>query len=158
MIHVVTVLLFVLALSPPAQSAAPRGTVIFADGTAVSVEIAASEAVRQKGLMFRTSLSTREGMLFIFDTPDFYPFWMQNCVIPLDIIWIDAAGRITSIAENVPPCRKPGCDPPCAASDCPTYAPRAGTTAKYVVEVQAGFATRHQVAAGQTVKLQMPPS
>jgi uncharacterized membrane protein (UPF0127 family) len=81
---------------------------------------------------------------------------MQNCVIPLDIIWVDTKFRIVSIAENVPPCRKPGCDPPCAASDCPTYPPRPGTQAKYVVEVRAGFAAAHKVSAGQSIELTLP--
>ena len=142
---------FVLSVST--QFATPRGKVTFSDGTVVSVELATTAAAQQKGLMFRTSLAEREGMLFVFETPDFRPFWMQNCVIPLDIIWVDAGSSIVSIAESVPPCRLPGCNPPCASNDCPQYPPRPGTKAKYVVEVQAGFSKAHKVAVGQKIKI-----
>ncbi len=135
------------------QFATPRAKVTFSDGTAVTVELATTPAAQQRGLMFRKSLAEREGMLFVFDTSDFRPFWMQNCLIPLDIIWVDDASTIVSIAESVPPCRMPGCDPPCASNDCPQYPPRTGTKSKYVVEVQAGFAKAHKVAAGQKIKI-----
>ena len=147
-------LVALMAPSGSPQFATPRGAVSFADGPTVRVEIAATEAVRQRGLMFRSSLGERDGMLFVFDQPGPYPFWMQNCLIPLDILWIDASSRVASIAASVPPCKKPGCDPPCAANDCPTYAPTPGTQAKYVLEVAAGFAAKHKVVVGQTVKIQ----
>ena len=150
------ILMVLMTLVAVPQTAPPRGQVTFADGTAVTVEVAATEPIRQRGLMFRTSLADNAGMVFVFDTPGYYPFWMQNCVIPLDIIWIDARSRVVSIADNVPPCRKPGCEPPCAAADCPTYPPRPGTAAKYVVEVRAGFAAAHKVTVGQSVTLDLP--
>jgi uncharacterized membrane protein (UPF0127 family) len=148
------VLLAALTALPGVQFVTPRGAVVFPNGPTVRVEIAATETVRQRGLMFRSSLGERDGMLFVFDQPGSYPFWMQNCLIPLDILWIDASSRIVSISANVPPCRKPGCDPPCAANDCPTYAPTPGTRAKYVLEVAAGFTARHKIGVGQTLKIQ----
>jgi uncharacterized membrane protein (UPF0127 family) len=141
------------ALSASPQFATPRAKVTFADTTTVTVELATTEAAQQRGLMFRKSLSEREGMLFVFETSDFRPFWMQNCLIGLDIIWVDEASTIVSIAENVPPCRMPGCEPPCASDKCPQYPPRTGTKSKYVVEVQAGFAKAHKVAVGQKIKI-----
>jgi uncharacterized membrane protein (UPF0127 family) len=141
------------ALTEAFQFATPRAKVTFGDGTAVTTELARTPAEQQRGLMFRKSLAEREGMLFVFDTPDFRPFWMQNCVIPLDIIWVDESSTIASIAESVPPCKMAGCEPPCASNECPTYPPRAGTKAKYVVEVQAGFSKAHKVAVGQKIKI-----
>ncbi len=143
-----------LALSATdSQVPTPRGKVIFGDGTVVTVELARTAAQQQRGLMFRQSLAERDGMLFIFDTSDFRPFWMQNCQIALDIIWVDEASTIVSIAESVPPCRMPGCNPPCASNECPQYPPRVGTKAKFVVEVQAGFSKAHKVAVGQKIKI-----
>jgi hypothetical protein len=49
-----------------AQSVLPRGRVVFPDGARVAVEIVATEATRQRGLMFRTSLAPNEGMVFVF--------------------------------------------------------------------------------------------
>ena len=60
-------------------------------------------------------------MLFVFDEPGRYPFWMQNCLIPIDIIWLDAAGKVVQVAAAVPPCRLAACDPPCASNQCPSY-------------------------------------
>ena len=106
----------------------PTATVTFASGVQVQAEIVDTPDAVERGLMFRESLGPNEGMLFVFEKAGFYPFWMKNTLIPLDIIWIDEAWRIVSIAESVPPCR---------ADPCPTYPP-AGD-ARYVVEVSAGF-------------------
>ena len=140
----------------PGQHAPERGRATFGDGTVVTLEVAATEAERARGLMFRETLGEREGMIFVFSRPGFYPFWMQNCRIPLDILWLDDAFRIVSMAESVPPCRMPGCEPPCASSRCPSYAPDRGAAARYVVEVAAGFAARHALATGQRVTVELP--
>lgn len=125
-----------------AQTAVPRGWAVFGDGAKVSVEIARTAAERARGLMFRERLAPNDGMLFVFDGPGFYPFWMKDTLIPLDILWLDASGRVVSIAASVPPCK---------ADPCPTYPP-AGD-ASYVVEVVSGFAREHHVRVGDVVKL-----
>jgi uncharacterized membrane protein (UPF0127 family) len=130
-----------------AQTRVPRGRVVFPDGTAVSVEIADTEPVRERGLMFRTELADNEGMIFVFPQAGFYPFWMKNTLIPLDMIWIDAHARVTSIAASVPPCKR---DP------CPSYAPDG--SASYVLEVVSGFARQHNVKKGQVLKFEGIPA
>lgn len=137
---------------PGGQWAAPRATVVFPDKTAVRVEVADTPARRQRGLMFRQSLAEHEGMVFLFERPGSYPFWMQNCLIALDIIWLDADARVLSVAHAVPPCRLANCSPPCGSSDCPTY-PHDGQ-ALWVVEVAAGFAKQHRVKVGDKLVLQ----
>ena len=124
------------------QAAAPSGTVVFPDGTRVRVEIADTEATRQRGLMFRDTLAVNEGMVFVFEARGFYPFWMKNTLIPLDILWLDTDGRVVSIARSVPPCRS---DP------CPTYPPDA--EASYVVELVSGFAQTHAVRVGSVLEM-----
>jgi uncharacterized membrane protein (UPF0127 family) len=121
--------------------------VIFADGTRVDVEVACTDAARARGLMFRDALGEREGMLFAFDVPRAYAFWMKNVRLPLDIIWLDAAGRVVWLVEAAPPC---------AAEPCPPYVP--GAKASFVVEVAAGFVRRHEVARGDLVTLPPPSS
>jgi hypothetical protein len=103
--------------------------VFFPNGKAVSAEIAVTPGEREKGLMFRESISPDQGMLFIFEEEDFYSFWMKNTLIPLDIIWLNAHRQIVHIEKNVLPC--PG-DP------CPSYAPL--HPAKYVLELKSGQA------------------
>jgi uncharacterized protein len=129
-----------------AQSVLPRGRVIFPDGTKVTVDIVDTEATRQRGLMFRTSLAPGEGMIFVFDLPGFYPFWMKNTLIPLDMLWLDPHAGVVSIASGVPPCK---------ADPCPSYPPDAD--ALYVVELVAGFARQHGVKVGDALKLEGVP-
>jgi uncharacterized protein len=114
--------------------------VIFADGFRVKVEVAASEAARARGLMFRDTLDERAGMVFPFAVPGRYPFWMKNVRIPLDIMWVDDADRIVWIVEQAPPC---------VADPCPMYTP--GSDASYVIEVIGGFAAKHGIAVGDSV-------
>lgn len=133
------------------QWATPRVQAIFPDHATVQLEVADTEAKRQRGLMFRPSLEPGNGMLFVFDEPGYHPFWMQNCLFPIDIIWLDEQGRVADIAESVPPCKLPSCDPPCNSNACPTY-PHEGR-AQYVIEVVAGFAEAHGLKAGELVQL-----
>jgi hypothetical protein len=53
--------------------------------------------------MFRKSLEAARGMLFDFHTPQPVAFWMKNTLIPLDMLFIDADGRVISIARNAVP-------------------------------------------------------
>ena len=68
-----------------------------------TVEVADTEATRDRGLMFRKSLAAERGMLFDFHTPQPVAFWMKNTLIPLDMLFIDADGRVISIARNAVP-------------------------------------------------------
>jgi uncharacterized membrane protein (UPF0127 family) len=120
----------------------PRAYVIFVDGTRVCTNAADTEEKRARGLMFRESLGEDEGMLFTFDTPRRYGFWMKNVRMPLDIIWLDEHGRVVWIVESAPPCET---DP------CPMYVPPAN--ASFVVEVAGGFVRRHGIASGDTVTI-----
>ncbi len=142
-----SLLVLIVAGCASAQSRVPRGRVVFPDGSAVSVEIADTEPVRERGLMFRTALAPNEGMIFVFPQAGYYPFWMKNTLIPLDMLWLDARGRIVSIAASVPPCK---------ADPCPSYPPTGD--ASYVIEVVSGFARQHGLEPGDTVKLEGIPA
>ncbi|MFI4924838.1 MAG: DUF192 domain-containing protein, partial [Vicinamibacteria bacterium] len=65
----------------------------------VSAEVAQTPDQRSLGLMFRFSLPADHGMLFVFPEPQPLGFWMRNTYIPLSIAYIDADGRIVSIAD-----------------------------------------------------------
>jgi uncharacterized protein len=68
------------------------------------VEVADTFATRERGLMFRKSLAADRGMLFDFKTVQpSVSFWMKNTLIPLDMVFIGADGRIVSIARNATP-------------------------------------------------------
>ena len=108
------------------------------DGTEVEAELAASFAEEQRGLMFRRELPASQGMLFLFDNPGHYGFWMLNTLVPLDIVWLDSERRVVFVSENTPPC------PP--GTFCPTYGGEA--TAQFVLELAAGQAATHGLTLG----------
>ncbi|MDR1429880.1 MAG: DUF192 domain-containing protein [Spirochaetaceae bacterium] len=71
------------------------------DGAAVTlnVELAVSEAQRERGLMYREELADGRGMLFIFEQDQAMNFWMKNTFVPLSIAFIAQSGRITEITH-----------------------------------------------------------
>ena len=68
-----------------------------------TLEIADDEASREHGLMFRTSLAPDAGMLFDYHHEQMATFWMQNTMIPLDMIFISADGIVKTIHVNARP-------------------------------------------------------
>jgi uncharacterized membrane protein (UPF0127 family) len=102
-----------------------------------SVEIADTEAAREKGLMFRKSLPPGQGMLFDFHREAPVGFWMKNTYIPLDMIFIRGDGRIANIAENAKPLSE-------------TVIPSNGPVLA-VLEVAGGTARKLGIAPGDRV-------
>ena len=68
-----------------------------------SVEIARTPREQQVGLMFRTTVSDHGGMLFTWPQPIKSSMWMENTLVPLDMVFIKSDGTIDSIAENTVP-------------------------------------------------------
>jgi uncharacterized membrane protein (UPF0127 family) len=68
----------------------------------IQAEVAASDAERQQGLMFREKMGPNEGMVFLFDAPASTCMWMKNTILPLSVAFIDQAGKIVNI-ENMKP-------------------------------------------------------
>lgn len=104
-----------------------------------NVEIANNEEDRKKGLMNRHFLPENEGMLFIFEKEEIYPFWMKNTLISLDIIWINENMKIIDIKEAEP----------CISEDCKIYNPR--DKALYVLEINKGLSRKHQLMVNDKI-------
>lgn len=118
-----------------------RGTVVMPNGVTYSVEIPRTPEARERGLMFRSSLAPRTGMLFVFDATARYVFWMKNCLIPLDLIWLDETKRVVAILPDTPPCK---------ADPCPLY--QVDVPSRYVLEIAGGAAKREAVVVGSVLK------
>ena len=67
------------------------------------VEVARTREEQARGLMFRTELGAKEGMVFPRNPPDIASFWMKNTPLPLDIIFVGRDGRILNIAARTVP-------------------------------------------------------
>jgi len=99
-------LAFVLVLLSVATacSADNRGVFHTTKGDfAFNLEVADTEAQRERGLMFRTELAPDAGMLFDYHKEQLAAFWMQNTLIPLDMIFVAADGTVKTIHVNARP-------------------------------------------------------
>jgi len=112
-------------------------------GGTIAVEIAETPAARSAGLSNRRSLSGVDGLLLKWDAPGRHPIWMAGMRFSLDLIWIDSDGHIVAVLTNVPPCRT---DP------CPLYEPAGAERSIAVLEIPAGAAASHGIAAGAIVR------
>ncbi len=115
---------------------AVRGT------TKIIAELAKTDRDRERGLMFRTAMAEDHGMLFDMGTHVVQGFWMKNTCLPLDMLFIDDDGLVVGLLENVPTLNLEERTVACPSS--------------YVLEMNAGWARRHGVRAGQ--KILLPPT
>ncbi len=68
-------------------------------GETFNLEVAADFETRNQGLMYRESVAEYGGMLFIYPRSEIQSYWMGNCLVDIDIIFLDAQGRITALHE-----------------------------------------------------------
>jgi len=125
-------------LYPQTNASAQTATISFA-GVTLVVELATTPAAQQLGLSGRDSMPANHGMLFVFQQPAEWGFWMHEMKFSLDIMWFDANKRVVFIEQSLAPCTPQGC---------PVYTPN--TNALYVLEVNAGFAVTHSVVLGES--------
>lgn len=104
------------------------------------LELAKTDADRQTGLMNRDSMPMDHGMIFVFADEARRSFWMKNTRIPLDILYLDAAGRVVDIKSMQP----------LDLRGTPSAAP-----AKYAIELNLGASTLAGVKLGDVIAL--PP-
>lgn len=67
------------------------------------IEIAETDGQQMIGLMYRTKLGRREGMLFPYKKPKVLTMWMRNTYISLDMVFIKKDGTVHRVAEGTEP-------------------------------------------------------
>jgi uncharacterized protein len=115
----------------------------------LTLEVAATPAQRQHGLMYRTAVPPHTGMIFVFDRDDTVAFWMKNTLVPLDMIFVAADGTVRRVFANVPVLKGNPAD---------GYIPLEAARAKYVIELRAGEAASDGIAAGVKLDLHGVPA
>jgi uncharacterized membrane protein (UPF0127 family) len=135
----VGLILLVLGHVAPARAAEAQALeIVTRNGVhKFSVEVAATDQDRQRGLMFRRELPEGHGMLFDFKQDLNVSMWMKNTYVPLDMIFIRADGRIHRIAADTVPES--------------TAVISAGAPVRAVLEIVAGTAQKLGIKAGDRV-------
>ncbi len=77
-------------------------TIIISDKT-FNLEIADDPKEMAQGLSGRPSLAKSTGLLFVFDQPGRYGFWMKDMNFPIDIVWLDKNKKILGVSKNLQP-------------------------------------------------------
>lgn len=109
-------------------------TIVIAD-LEIPVYVAEDSVSRERGLGGMKTLPDNWGMLFVFDTPDIYGFWMKGMEFAIDIVWFDENKTVVHIASDVAPETYPR-----------SYNP--DEKSLFVLEVNAGFAKTHKIKIG----------
>ena len=123
-----------------ARTYAPENEALVTRPLPAAIELADTPEKRVQGLSGRPAVADDYGMLFIFDAEDRHGFWMKDMQVPIDIVWIDADGRIVHIAHAVAPETYPEVlTPP--------------SPARYVLETRAGYAKQQGWETGTQLDL-----
>ena len=86
--------------------------------------------------MRREHLASSAGMLFVYERPQMASFWMQNTLVPLDMVFVNDAGQVVKVHPNA----VPGDETPIPS----------GEPVRYVLEINGGLAARIGIAPGQS--------
>lgn len=132
------VVFFVAMFATPEQKQGPAFINAQIAGVPVSLEVVDTPTLRHQGLSGRPRLAEGIGMLFVFDTPDTYGFWMKAMRFPIDIVWLDTDKTVVHIVESAAPESFPDVFYP-------------STPAQYVIELPAGFVRAHMLSRGSSV-------
>jgi uncharacterized membrane protein (UPF0127 family) len=111
----------------------------------IGLEVAKTEQQQEMGLMYRKQLEDNRGMLFPFNPPRPVGFWMKNCFITLDMVFL-RDGKVVAIAHNAPPCQK---------EPCPIYGSPA--TIDQVIELRGGRAKELGIKEGDRLVVEFKP-
>jgi len=125
------------ALPAPIKAAADFPKVQLTIGMyLVNASVAANEADREQGLMYRQSLAPNEGMLFVFGENAGHCFWMKNTLIPLSIAFIRQDGTVTDLDEMAAETTN---------NHCPTH------NGVYALEMNKGWFSDHGIKPGMQI-------
>ncbi len=113
------------------------------------LELALTPDQRAQGLMGREFMADDKGMLFVFPDEPPYPaevsFWMKDCLMPIDVIFIDREGIVSAIHEMQPP------EPGTPDEDLTVYS--SNGPVQFAIELRGGLASELGLKVGDLIEL-----
>lgn len=138
---IATIAAFLVAMLITAHAKEPQkglpSITLSAGGQPIRADVAATDATREKGLMFREKMGKNEGMLFVFSSVGYHAMWMRNTPLPLSVAFMDEAGKILSIHEMEPQSES-------------TH--QSAGPARFALEMNKGWFATHKVKVGDAIK------
>lgn len=134
------IILFILIINLPLSKIVPSVTI---NNRTFVVDVAKTDEQKAKGLSVYNKLPLEKGMIFVFNTDDYYAFWMKDMKFPIDIIYI-RKNKIVDIFKNVAP-------PKSRSETLPIIKPE--KTADMVLEINAGLCQKYNFKIGDSVKI-----
>jgi hypothetical protein len=123
--------------------------------TLFELELALDPQTRMRGLGGRRRIPPNGGMLFVSPVAQPQAMVMRDCPIPIDVAFLDAAGRIVSMHSMQPePPRRPGETPSAYEGRLPRYA--SGVAAAFAVETAGGRLAELGVSVGDALVFNAP--
>ena len=144
-----TVAIVLLSLMSSAPAALAKMPIAEIGKNKIKLEVAISQQQIEHGLMERQSMPEDQGMVFLFRPESTVRFWMFDCFMSLDMMFIKD-GKIQKISRDVPPYK--GTD----KAKAPLYPSDGEITVTEVIEVNAGYCKRHGINDGDSVKFDLP--
>lgn len=137
LVGLIIVFFFSFSFSSCSSERFKEKQVIIPDGTILETAIADNINERSLGLSICDNLASNQAMLFIFNKPDIYSFWMKDMHFPIDIFWLDEHRQVVFVHKDAQPEEyQQGIN----------YLP--DVDALYVLETVSGFAESHQIGIG----------
>ncbi len=135
---------------PEVQSEeSPAYEEVIINGHVIMMELALTPEQRATGLMGRESMRDDEGMLFVFPDAEPYPaevrFWMKDCLMPIDVVFLNREVEIVSIHEMEPP--------ESGTPDEKLKVYPSGAPVQFAIELRGGLANELGLEIGEVVEL-----
>lgn len=152
----VLLVLIALTLAGCSRSPAPNSETVAIKGETFTLELALDEAARARGLKGRSSIPDHGGMLFVF--PDskvaVQSFWMHECLVDIDIIYLDRRGTVTAVHRmKAQPLRQPDESEADYQERMRTAGYSSSYPAQFAIELKAGTLDRLGVRADDRIEL-----
>lgn len=133
------ILFLVIIISKNTSSTKTKITI---NNKTFNVFVAKSDIEKQIGLSSKNKIPENQGMLFLFEKPDYYSFWMKEMKFSIDIIYIEN-NKVTTVINNV--------KPPTNSTSLSIYKPK--KKSDMVIEINGGLAEKYNIREGSSVNI-----